>query len=147
MSYVQFSSVIPQKPSVIFNYITDMNKYITLLPGDLSLTLDTPAEKMKCGSEYKFQMKRFGISRPWLIKIDDYKKNEYFAEYETSHVFSNWRHECRLQKHGQQNTLMANHIEYTFGFGLVGKIADDIWIRKDFKRILQCVHQKLIVSL
>ena len=147
MAYIQFSSIIPQKRDVIFSYITDMNKYITLLPSDISLSLVTPAQKMKVGVEYEFQIKRFGFSRSWTTKIDAYKKNEYFAESEISFVFQNWRHECRFQDHGDQNTLIVNHIEYTVGYGLIGKLIDDIWLRKDIKHIIDCAHKKLIVSV
>ena len=147
MAYIQLSSMIPQKREIVFDYITDMNKYISLLPSDISLSLVTPAPKMKIGVEYEFQIKRFGFSRSWTTKIDVYKKNEYFVECETSFVFQNWRHECQLQDHGDQNTLMVNHIEYTVGYGLFGKLVDDIWLRKDIKRIVDCAHKKLVVSV
>lgn len=147
MAYVQFSSVIPQKRAIIFSYITDMNKYITLFPNDLSITLVTPAAKMKVGAEYEFQLKRFGFSHSWTTKIDAYKKNEYFVECETSFIFQNWRHECRLKDHGDKSTLLVNHIEYTVGFGLIGKLLDDLWLRKDLKHIVNCTHQKLTVSV
>ena len=147
MAYIQFSSIIPQKRDMIFNYITDMNKYITLLPNDICLSLVTAAPKMKVGVEYEFQIKRFGFSRSWTTKIDAYKKNEYFTESEISFVFQSWRHECRLQDHGDQSTLMINHIEYTVGYGLIGKLVDDMWLRKDIKRIINCAHKKLIVSV
>ena len=74
MAYIQFSSIIPQKRETVFNYITDMNKYLTLLPSDISLSLVTPAPKMTVGVEYEFQIKRFGFSRSWTTKIDATKK-------------------------------------------------------------------------
>ena len=147
MSYIQFSSMIPQKREIIFDYITDMNKYITLLPNDISLSLVTPAQKMKVGVEYEFQIKQFGFSRSWTTKIDAYKKNEYFAESEVSFVFQSWRHECQLQDHGEQNTLIVNHIEYTVGYGIIGKLVDDVWLRQDIKRIIDCAHKKLTISV
>ena len=147
MAYIQFSSIIPQKRPIVFSYITDMSKYVTLFPKDLSLTLMTPATKMKVGAEYEFQLKQFGFLHSWTTEIDAYRKNEYFVEYETSFLFQNWRHECRLKDHGDESTLLVNYIEYTVGFGLIGKLLDDLWLRKNIKRIVDCMHKKLIVSV
>ena len=36
---------------------------------------------------------------------------------------------------------MVNHIEYTVGYGLIGKLVDDLWLRKDIKRIIDCAHE------
>lgn len=147
MSYIQFSSVIPQKRDNIFDYITDMQKYTALFPKDINLTLLSPAAKMKKGVEYEFQFQRFGLSHSWVTRINAYKKNEYFVEVEQSLLFENWKHKCRLEDHGEKNTLMVDHIEYVVGFGLIGKLVDDLWLRRDLRRIYEDVHQRLLISI
>ena len=136
-----------KKGDTIFDYITDMQKYTALFPKGIHFTLLSSATKMKKGVEYEFQLKRFGFSRNWVTRINAYKKGEYFVEVEQSVLFDNWRHECRLEEHGEKKTLMVDHIEYAVGFGLIGKLVDDLWLRRDLRQIYEHIHQRLLISV
>jgi ligand-binding SRPBCC domain-containing protein len=147
MAYIQHSSVIPFSRSEVFKYVTDVNRLPDLLPDDYHLKLTVPPLEMRKGAEYEFKIQRFGVSHLWSIRVDDFIEDEMYVERQILGLFDTWILTCQLEDHGDGKTLISNYLEYEIPGGIIGKFFDDVWLRKDLKRIFEVGHQKLTASL
>ena len=143
MAYVQYSSVIPQKKEEIFKYITDVSHIPSLLPDDYKLKLNAPAIPMREGAEYEFTFSRYGVSYTWSVRIEEFEPSKKFSQRQILGLFDSWVHTCKLEDHGDQNTLMTNFIEYSTPLGLLGRLFDDLFLRRDLRAMLEKAHQNL----
>jgi ligand-binding SRPBCC domain-containing protein len=143
VSYVKVSTVIQAPPKEVFAYLKDLAHLRGILPEDLKLDLVGPNIKMQKGAEYEFRLKRFGISSVWSTRIEEFKEGEEFVEKQVLGYFSSWLNTYRCEPHGESSTLLTNIVEFRMRFGILGRLADDLIVRRDLSRIVTEGHEKL----
>ncbi len=147
MAYVNYSSVIPFSRSKVFEYVSDIQNFPDLVPRDYKLELTAPPLEMKKGAEYEFRLSRFGVSHLWSIRVDEFEENVKYVERQILGLFNTWILTCELEDHSDDKTLLKNTLEYDLPLGLMGKIFDDVWLRKDLTRVFEEGHKKVISAL
>jgi ligand-binding SRPBCC domain-containing protein len=78
----------------------------------------------------------FGIPQKLTVKITEFESPDYFVDEMVSGAFKQFRHlhEFTSQYGG---TLMVDIFDYTSPFGIFGKIADWLFLKKYMSRFLQ----------
>jgi ligand-binding SRPBCC domain-containing protein len=148
MAHFEHSSVIAAPRSKVFNFIADIKNLNTIMQPEYKTELVSPANKMAQGEEYELRVSRFGISVLWGVLIEEFKPEEMFRDRQTHGPFALWLHTHKFEDHGQ-GTLLHDVIEYDVPFGLLGKLLDDVVIRRELSQLFQSRHQKIqsMVSL
>ena len=142
MAHFEFSSVMNVPKNEVFGFISDMANLSEIMAEDYKIEATSPITKMKKGSEYEIRITRAGISVSWGIIIEDIVQNEFVRDRQSHGPFALWVHTQKVEDHGQ-GTLMTDFIEYDVPFGLLGKLADDIFVRRDLAQIFARRHARI----
>ena len=72
----------------------------------------------------------------WIARITEFEWNHHFADVQDKGPFKSWhhRHEFRAEtRDGIVGTLVRDVIEYEVGFGLIGAIANALFVRRQME--------------
>ncbi len=70
------------------------------------------------------------------IVIVEYEHNVFFVDMQKRGPYARWRHEHRFVSISANATLMLDRIDYEVGRGVIGAIADILFVRRQLRRIL-----------
>lgn len=143
MAHVQYSSVIPVAKNDLFEFLSDYRKRPRIMPGDISLELTSVPVELKTGVNYDFKITRFGLSYAFTVNIENMEPGKIIVEKTQTSFFEEWTNTILLEEHGDNATLLTSIMDYKLPYGLLGTLADDLFVRGDLLRILTFSHNKL----
>ncbi len=76
-----------------------------------------------------WRAKHFGIYQKLTSKITEFDRPNYFADEMVSGAFSEFKHEHHFTELNG-GTLMIDFFEYKSPFGILGKLADKLFLKK-----------------
>ncbi len=82
-----------------------------------------------------WRAKHFGITQTLSSKITEFEKPNYFVDEMINGIFKRFRHEHYFSKL-KDNTIMLDYFEYDSPLGILGKIADYIFLKKYMTNLL-----------
>lgn len=142
MAHFEHSSVIQAPRKQVFDFFSDPNNLEKMIPPGYRVELTSPAVKLKKGSEYELRVSRYGFSVLWGVVVEDFVPGEMFRDRQSHGPFSLWLHTHKFEDHGQ-GTLLTDIIEYDISFGLLGKLAQDIFVSRDLRHVFEFRHRRL----
>ncbi len=74
----------------------------------------------------------------WTALITEFEWNHHFADIQKQGPFKSWhhRHEFSAEtRDAAEGTIVRDVIDYEIGFGVLGKIADELFVRRSFNRM------------
>jgi len=80
------------------------------------------------GESVTWRAKHLGFTQSLTSKVTDYNHPSFFADEMVDGVFKRFRHEHHFESHGNQ-TLMTDLFEYQSPLGVLGKLADFIFLK------------------
>jgi ligand-binding SRPBCC domain-containing protein len=140
MAHFEFSSVLPFPRKDVFEFSTNPEN-LPLIMNDYKIEPTSPITKMKKGAEYEIRVTRYGISVIWGIVVEEFVPGEMFRDRQSHGPFSLWVHTHKFEDHGQ-GTLLTELIEYDLPFGLFGKLADDLLVKRELHRLFEGRHAR-----
>lgn len=114
-----------------------------LTPPHTKVRLDGEPEPMRVGVVYRLRMRRWGIiPLAWDAKIVAYDPPNGFADEQIpgKGPFKSWKHEHLLKAISHTKTLLTDRVTYEPPFGILGKIADAVFIRRDLEAMFAHRH-------
>lgn len=90
---------------------------------------------IEMGETVTWRAKHFGIRQTLSSKITYFDRPNLFVDEQVNGAFKSFRHEHRFEKVGEQ-TLMTDVFDYQSPFGLFGKLADILFLKKYMIRLL-----------
>jgi len=87
------------------------------------------------GESVTWRAKHFGITQRLTSKITAFEYPYYFTDEMVSGTFKRFRHE-HIFKEENGSTLMTDVFNYTSPFGLVGRLADILFLKKYMTTLL-----------
>ncbi|MFS4457350.1 SRPBCC family protein [Maribacter sp. 2304DJ31-5] len=78
-----------------------------------------------------------GIKSSWVTEITQLKNQEYFIDEQRFGPYKMWHHEHWFKALPNGKTLMKDEISYKVPFGIIGSLAQQIFIRKKLKSIFE----------
>lgn len=136
MAHVKAQLLIPATQMEVFRYVTDPSNLNEQLASNIQLTWLNPGTTVQAGAEFSFSMKRLGIEQPVRFRIDKYVVGYSLTYHQLEGLFHTWVHSMKFEEHAGQQTLVTDLVDYEMPFGLMGRVVDDFWWRKDLHRIL-----------
>jgi ligand-binding SRPBCC domain-containing protein len=86
----------------------------------------------------------------WVAEISDFVWNERFCDRQISGPFAYWNHchylSCAVRR-GIPGTLVVDDLEYELPYGLFGKLAHRLGLRRQIERIFFTRHIQLAAML
>jgi ligand-binding SRPBCC domain-containing protein len=72
----------------------------------------------------------------WIARITEFEWNRYFADMQEKGPFKSWHHRHEFAagtRDGVSGTLVRDVVDYEVGFGLVGVMANAVFVRRQMK--------------
>jgi len=85
----------------------------------------------------------FGITQTLTSKIIEFEKPNYFADEMVNGAFKRFKHEHHFSD-SQNGTLMTDFFDYESPLGILGRIADNLFLRKYMTELL--MQRNLIIK-
>lgn len=76
-----------------------------------------------------------GVKTNWVTEITQVKEQEFFIDEQRFGPYKMWHHEHWFEKTADNKTLMKDKISYKIPFGILGKLAQVIFIKKQLQQI------------
>lgn len=76
----------------------------------------------------------------WIARITEFEWNHHFADEQKQGPFRHFHHRHEFQsqmRDGINGTLVRDRIEYEVGFGMLGELANRIFIRRELEGIFR----------
>lgn len=84
---------------------------------------------MELGETVTWRAKHFGVFQTLTSKITVLKKHEYFVDEMVSGAFNRFRHE-HIFEASERGVIMTDIFDYTSPLGVLGKLADFLFLKK-----------------
>ncbi len=137
MAHLQISVILPAPRAQVFDLLTSAQRLADLLAPRIEVQLVRAAESARRGAEYEFLMTRYGLSQTVRLRIEDFLKSSRLTYRQTEGLFQEWVHTMKFEDHGENQTLVTDYVDYRVPFGLIGYLADDLFLRRDLRTILE----------
>lgn len=143
MAHVQYSSVIPTPRNDLFDFLSDYRKRPRIMPPDIQLELTSLPIDLKKGASYDFKITRFNLGYSFTLHIESCEPYKSIVEKTQTDFFEEWVNTIIFEEHGENSTLLTSIIDYKMPYGVLGTLADDLFVKSDFMRILAYSHNKI----
>lgn len=124
-----------------FKFHSDTNNLKKITPEFIKvkiLKIDLP---LRLYSEIMLQIIQFGfIKTKWNIQLTDFQPFNLITDTQTKGPFKIWKHSHCFEDRGGK-TLMTDKISYVLPFGIIGRIADKLFIAKMIDKQFEFRHK------
>ncbi len=94
------------------------------------------------GQRVTFRSKKFGVSRDLTVEVTDFDRPLRMVDEMVNGPFATFRHVHEFIQQGT-GTLIRDTLEWTSPFGVLGKIADGLMLRRTLTKIVRDRNAKL----
>lgn len=85
---------------------------------------------------------RFPLTVRWRIVVAELKRNRTVVDEAVRSPFAPWRHEHRFEPIDESHTLMTDDLTYRLPFGIMGRLADRLMVRRVLQRMFAERHRR-----
>ena len=120
-----------------WNFFCKPDNLKKITPRDLNFIVMSPLEShlIYQGQIIKYKMStRFGFSLSWTTEITEVEEKQYFIDEQQSGPCSIWRHEHYFVEI-PEGVEMIDILHYKFRYGIVGKIAHALFLKKRVQQV------------
>lgn len=109
------------------------------------IVTDPLPDKMYSGQLIEYRVKPLlGIPMKWITEIKNVEEGHYFIDEQRSGPYRFWYHEHWFEEANGQ-TLMRDKVTYGLPLGLMGRMANAMFVRKQLNEIFSYRKQKVDV--
>ncbi|MBQ4915254.1 SRPBCC family protein [Maribacter sp. MMG018] len=137
--------LLPISIDEAWNFLSDPNNLRTITPQNMSFTITSGNElPMYSGQIVQYIVKPFPwYTTKWVTEITHLKEGEYFVDEQRFGPYALWHHKHFIKKI-EGGVEMKDVIDYKIPFGILGRLANYIIVRKQLHRIFNYRAEKLI---
>jgi ligand-binding SRPBCC domain-containing protein len=150
VAHLEVSSIIPAARAEVFDYACDPYNLPEMLRGQIDIIVESNNVPLKKGSEFQFTMARYGMSQRVRLVVEDYVRGSRLAYRQVEGLFQSWTHVIRCEEQAPKQTLITNLVDYQVPLGILGHLADDLYVKRDMRSVLEThlerIRQKFEVS-
>lgn len=129
--YTLSKELFIKKPlSEVFSFFDRPENLAVITPGNLNFKILTPAPiKMKAGTVIDYIIKVSGIHFHWRTLITAYEPPYSFVDEQLKGPYAFWHHRHIFSEYND-GTLMKDIVSYAIPFGIFGKLAHFLFVKK-----------------
>jgi ligand-binding SRPBCC domain-containing protein len=122
-------------PETVFEFFADARNLQRITPPWLDFEIVNPDVEMREGAliEYRLQLHRIPIR--WLTKIDEWVPGERFVDVQIRGPYALWHHTHTFEEAGDGRTTVKDTVRYALPYGPVGRLAHELFVKRDLERI------------
>ena len=135
---------IPESLKNVWSYFCDPCNLNEMTPPEMNFEIITnPLAMMFEGQiiEYRVEFIK-GLRSIWVTEIAHVRETSYFVDEQRIGPYRFWYHQHFFESVAG-GTRMIDDVTYSIGFGLVGKILNDFWIKNKLENIFNFRAKKI----
>lgn len=113
-------------------------RFEVLTPGPIALG---------AGALLDYRLRLHGVPIRWQTRIETWEPPYRFVDTQARGPYSLWEHTHVFEPYGGGATVIHDRVRYSIPYGLLGALADRLFVRRDLKRIFdfraQAVSERL----
>lgn len=122
--------------SETFAFFADAFNLERITPEFLHFRILTPAPiLMRAGTLLEYRLSLFGLAFHWKTLIEQWSPEESFVDVQINGPYSLWRHTHTFEEIGKDRTLVRDHVEYQVSLGMIGKLANALFVARTLEKI------------
>ncbi len=127
---------IDATPAKVWEFVSSPANLSRITPPGMGFNIISPAESvMYEGMIIIYRVRPLaGIPVTWVTEITHISEGKYFVDEQRSGPYAMWHHRHFLEPQGD-GTLMTDIVTYRPPFGILGRIANALIIRRRLKQI------------
>jgi ligand-binding SRPBCC domain-containing protein len=136
MRRIEFKQIVPASPDVVWDFFSSPSNLSKITPPGMGFLITSPVQnEMYAGMFISYKVSpALGIKLNWITEITQVSVGRYFIDEQRKGPYSIWHHEHHF-KEIDGGVEMHDILYYHIPFGLIGKIADIIFVRKKVEEI------------
>lgn len=150
MGFYQFytSQKIPSSLEKVWDFISSPSNLKKITPDHMGFDIITPElpEKMYPGMIIAYKVSPvFGIKMTWVTEITHIREKEFFVDEQRVGPYNIWHHQHKI-KSIKGGVLMTDIVSYKPPFGILGTIANGLFIQGQLKTIFD-YREKAVIDI
>lgn len=137
MGHVQASRLIPASTGDVYRYVTDLGNLPQWLDPSMEVEFRAEIPILREQNEFALTFSRFGRAVGASFRVDELRPREKFSYRQLEGFFKSWVHTQILSMHDAKTTLLTDVVDFTMPYGVLGSLADDLFVRSDIQRLLK----------
>ena len=104
--------------------------------------LTPPPIDIKEGTIIQYKISLFAVPMKWKTEIEKFEPENLFVDNQVKGPYSLWHH-THIFEETENGTLMTDIVNYRLPFGILGRIAHTIFVRRTLKKIFAQRKQEI----
>lgn len=141
MPFFECSVTIRAAPERLFDFHTDTDNLVRISPRWFK-TKVLRDEGSGAGRRVDFRVTSFGIPTRWQVTVSEFDRPHALADVVTKGPFKYFHHRRVFGSLGTDGTTMTDRIEYELPLGVLGRIADRLFVRRLIESMFRYRHKR-----
>jgi ligand-binding SRPBCC domain-containing protein len=136
MPHLRYTQFIPADPVRVWEFFSTPGNLNELTPPEVKFRIlsELPA-RMYAGQLIAYRLSPVpGVWLHWLTEIRHVREGTYFVDEQRAGPYRFWYHEHRFES-VPGGVLMTDLVTYKVGWGPLGWLADELWVRHQLEHI------------
>lgn len=134
----------PASRAEVFPFFADPANLEALTPPWLKFEVLTPRPLPQGeGALFDYRIRVRGLPIRWRTLIEAFVPGQVFVDRQIAGPYALWHHTHRFEDLPDGGTRMIDRVRYRVGWGLLGRLATALLIRRDIERIFAYRRQVL----
>jgi ligand-binding SRPBCC domain-containing protein len=139
------AQVIERPRGETFAFFSDAFNLERITPPLLQFRiLNEPPVTMAEGTLLEYRLALFGIRFYWKTLIEKWSPEDSFVDLQLEGPYALWRHTHSFEQLSPTSTLVRDYVEYRIPFGIFGRIAHGLFVKRTLKKIFD--HRRRIID-
>jgi len=127
---------LPRPRAEVFAFFSDPANLERLTPSWLNFRILTPAPLPRGeGAQFEYRLRVRGLPLRWRTLIEAWQENERFVDRQVLGPYALWHHTHLFEDLPDGGTRITDRVRYRAPFGLLGRLATALYLRRDIARI------------
>lgn len=135
---------LPRPRAEVFQFFADPANLQALTPPWLHFQVLTP-QPLPRGENavFEYRLRVRGLSLRWRTLIEAYNEGSRFVDRQIVGPYALWHHTHLFEDLPDGGTRITDRVRYRVGWGILGRIATALLVRRDIERIFAYRKQAL----
>lgn len=136
---------LPAPRAEVFAFFSNPANLERLTPPWLNFRIVTPEPLPRGeGALFEYRLKVRGVPLFWRTLIEQWDEGHGFVDRQLVGPYALWHHTHRFEDLPGGGTRITDRVRYRVGFGLLGRLATWLLVRRDIARIFQ--YRKQVIA-
>lgn len=142
MPQIRVETLIAAPQQLCFNLARDMRVHAQTMQNTSEKIIEGPERLLQLGDRVVFEAKHFGLKQRLTAKIVAMKEPESFTDQMIKGAFNSLTHLHEFQP-SSEGTLMIDTVDFETPFGLLGRLAEKLFLERYMIRLIGQRGQEL----